>query len=665
MSLPSAPTIPDWPMCGQTTIQFFWNTPSQGSPFEKYTIACSALSYSQDVSANVNDFTVTGLTAGTEYDFTITATNATGTGPAAAFPQVAAGLLPFGPSQASVSTINDTSALVTWTPSTIANQAPTRWYIVTALPSTAGASTLVQTEYFYNTSTFFKGLSTNVSYRFLVQGVGSPGYCIPFAYTSTVQIFPETFLPSMVSGMQLWLDASVASNYALSSSNVTTWFDRSGNGRNGTLKSGAAVIQSNTLNGYPTVNFTAATFAGYSTFSTVTSNVEPSVFMVMKLYNTSATVMRQFLLAGNQGVRMLQTRESGGFGGLQTININWEVAPTTLHPTASYFQTFAQQPVNYMLNTTNGSNLNFGNQGRTSGFTYNSWQFGVNATNAWMDANVAEVLMYHGMMNNIDRQRIEGYLAWKWGLESSLADTHPYKTIRPSPARPQTLITSNRIIHFDASSWNASGNWPNQGTLGASHNAVLMTGARTKNAAGNGIVFDTNNYYLLSTLGLQTQYTLSAWAKLTTSNSFNGGAIFTEKDIDASPIPRAINMEIYTSGANIGGFFWRTNGQASVTTSNITAMSNYWVQYAYTVSTFNTTSTISYAYSNGALIASTLGTFTPTTNQKEYYIGANDEVWQGQPKMLGEIGEISVYSRPLTPLEIRQNYEARYTTYYP
>jgi hypothetical protein len=178
-------------MCGQTSIQFFWNTPSQGSPLQKYTIACAAISYSQDVSANVNDFTVTGLTAGTEYDFTITATNATGTGPAAAFPQVAAGLLPFGPSQASVSTINETSALVTWTPSTIANETPVRWYVITAQPSTAGASTLVQTEYFYNTSTFFKGVSTNIFYRYLVQGVGAAGYCAPFAYTSTVRTLPR------------------------------------------------------------------------------------------------------------------------------------------------------------------------------------------------------------------------------------------------------------------------------------------------------------------------------------------------------------------------------------------------------------------------------------------------------------------------------------------
>jgi hypothetical protein len=145
---------------------------------------------------------VTGLTAGTEYDFTITATNATGTGPAAAFPRVAAGVLPFGPSQATVSTMNATSALVTWTPSTIANEAPTRWYILTAQPSTAGASTLVKTEYAFRTSTIFKGLSTNVFYRFLVQAVGAPGYCPPFAYTSTVQI-PADFPLVVGSGTSL------------------------------------------------------------------------------------------------------------------------------------------------------------------------------------------------------------------------------------------------------------------------------------------------------------------------------------------------------------------------------------------------------------------------------------------------------------------------------
>jgi hypothetical protein len=188
MSVPSAPIIQEWPVCGLTTIQFFWDPPATGAPLTMYTLACPAISYTQDVSGDVTDFTVTGLTAGTEYDFTLTATNATGTSAPTPFPTVAPGLVPFGPSGATATRVNQTTALVTWTPSTIANQAPTRWYVISAEPTTGGASTLITTEYFFYNSTLFKGLSTNISYRFLVQGVASPGYCIPFAYSSTLQI---------------------------------------------------------------------------------------------------------------------------------------------------------------------------------------------------------------------------------------------------------------------------------------------------------------------------------------------------------------------------------------------------------------------------------------------------------------------------------------------
>jgi hypothetical protein len=475
--------------------------------------------------------------------------------------------------------------------------------------------------------------------------------------------------------MQLWLDASVTSNYTLSGSNLTRWYDRSGNSRDGTTFSGTVAVQSNSVNGLNSVYFNYAAMEGSNTFSGISSNTVPTVFMAMKTTGSGQLVTR-FLSLYKTGIEcQMLTRFDGATTGSTIITAQYalDYRATTSWPNfVDPFVAMGQALFNYNNVCVNGNAVmatnidSYAGTGRPSNWGYDSWRIGArNSTNAEMNGNLCELLMYHGVLNNIDRQRIEGYLAWKWGFQNSLAATHPFRSSAPPPAQQQTLITSNRIIHFDASSWNGTGVWPNQGSLGASNDAVLAAGTRTKNAAGNGVVFNTSNYYLLSTIGLQVQYTLSAWVKLTASNSFNGGAIFTEKDIDAAPGYRAINMEMYTSGNNIGGFFWRTNGQASVTTSNVLGMSNYWVQYAYTVSTFNTTSTMCYTYSNGALLASTLGTFTPTTNQKEYYIGANDEVWQGQPKMLGEIGEISVYSRPLTAAEIRQNYEARFRTYYP
>jgi hypothetical protein len=44
---------------------------------------------------------------------------------------------------------------------------------------------------------------------------------------------------------------------------------------------------------------------------------------------------------------------------------------------------------------------------------------------------IFEVLIYTGALTSTQRQQIEGYLARKWGLQSSLSSTHPYKKISP------------------------------------------------------------------------------------------------------------------------------------------------------------------------------------------------------------------------------------------
>lgn len=40
---------------------------------------------------------------------------------------------------------------------------------------------------------------------------------------------------------------------------------------------------------------------------------------------------------------------------------------------------------------------------------------------------MAEVIVGRSDLSTGDRQKLEGYLAWKWGLQDSLATGHPYK----------------------------------------------------------------------------------------------------------------------------------------------------------------------------------------------------------------------------------------------
>jgi hypothetical protein len=42
---------------------------------------------------------------------------------------------------------------------------------------------------------------------------------------------------------------------------------------------------------------------------------------------------------------------------------------------------------------------------------------------------IGEVIAFNGALSTRQRQQVEGYLAYKWGLRSVLPANHPYKNI--------------------------------------------------------------------------------------------------------------------------------------------------------------------------------------------------------------------------------------------
>jgi hypothetical protein len=50
--------------------------------------------------------------------------------------------------------------------------------------------------------------------------------------------------------------------------------------------------------------------------------------------------------------------------------------------------------------------------------------------NSWY-GNIHEIVSYETLLTADERQKVEGYLAYKWGLQSILPPTHPYKNTRP------------------------------------------------------------------------------------------------------------------------------------------------------------------------------------------------------------------------------------------
>jgi hypothetical protein len=75
-----------------------------------------------------------------------------------------------------------------------------------------------------------------------------------------------------------------------------------------------------------------------------------------------------------------------------------------------------------------------------------------------------EILIYQGAMSTEDRERVEGYLAHKWGLVDSLHFAHPYKFDPPrfeqyGISLLHTEIAGNKSVLENIMNWDAANDW--------------------------------------------------------------------------------------------------------------------------------------------------------------------------------------------------------------
>jgi len=429
-----------------------------GSPILYYTLACASISLSIQIPAPATTRTVSGLTNGTEHQFTITATNANGTGPAATFLSVQPGVLPFGPSLATLSSLNASTAIVTWNLSTIANEGASKWFVVTVLPSTASMSSYEKSAYIYERARTFQIPSTNISYRFLVQAINDTGYCPPFAYTNAVQFLLNAPLaPTNLQGLQLWLDGAdpLATGTApTNGTSITTWSDKSGAGnvaRAGGASTPTFVGGSNAISfdgaGYYSTNYSGS-LSNESLFVVFRrTNVTPSN-NAGTLFGTTGLGGRHFYtVTGNQN--NLYATQYGQIVGT--------VGPVSSIAVGSTF--IGELITNNNVQT---SYVTGGSQGTSVSVSYTAGRLGFigNTLNPSglptaiesYTGFLYEILGYSNAFNFFNRQKVEGYLAWKWGLQGNLPLLHSFRNDPPNVSSilsPSTI--SSMLVWLDAS----------------------------------------------------------------------------------------------------------------------------------------------------------------------------------------------------------------------
>jgi len=236
----------------------------------------------------------------------------------------------------------------------------------------------------------------------------------------------------------VWLDAADSATITLNGSTVSQWNDKSGNARHASQASAA---------NQPT--YTASAYAGKPalTFDGVNDNLE-----VNYIYSgDKATIYAVVSRLGGGSTEQWVFSSYGGANGTPLVAPMWTTGAGT-NEWATYSTTFlpngAELPTDGtpfalgLVSDISGSVLDaFTNGTRsaqhatsaryTGGGARNFIGAELNGASRFLSGRVSEIIQTETVLSTTDRQKLEGYLAWKWGLQGNLPIGHPYKNFPP------------------------------------------------------------------------------------------------------------------------------------------------------------------------------------------------------------------------------------------
>lgn len=265
----------------------------------------------------------------------------------------------------------------------------------------------------------------------------------------------QYFRPNDIRQLRVWLDAADLTTFTLSTnSTIARWqnkafgftstFARPGiNGLlGGTLNSQSAILGQTSLFDKPTVWFSTTS---EMFISTQLANGTNSFFTVVRPLTGLNALNPSTLIFGNIAVRDVYTNNitfnaSSNFYEYASVRSTFGVTYNTI-----FEFTTTENPINrpillsFVTSGSAAANIAtyFGDI-QTPAITNNGTAT-TNLSNYFINNHmystsieVAEIIVYSNTLSQYDRQRVEGYLAWKWGLNGDpFYNGHPFKFVSP------------------------------------------------------------------------------------------------------------------------------------------------------------------------------------------------------------------------------------------
>ena len=487
-------------------------------------------------SSTSTSATFTGLLAGTSYAIIVTGIN---TGGSTASSSLSVLTLPSVPFNVSQTTGSLTAITVSW----LGGFSATSYtYTLNGTSTTPSDDQGVANKY-----AVFTGLTSGTVYSIVVTAVNSSG---------SISSPPSV---SNVSGQYLWIDGNDplgSGTLPANNSTISTLYDKSGNSRNLSVTNPAtpATFSTNSVNGLANLVFANSVYRSATLTGTVLYPFD--VYLVLKLNSVTAATSI---------CSICQSNSASSYNALSFSSSKWSNASESSSRTTNTVASSTETSTGYILIqwTFGNSNFNIYRNGSqiayTSTYTYTppaslSFLLGLsvdNTTTGNFNGAIAEIVAYNTLQGTTNRQFIEGALAWKWGIQTSLSVVHPYYSTRPAglnlytaPSAPVSLNQTN------GSTTGFTINWT--GASGATRFTYILNGVNTTAASSTA----TSATFTGLTAG--TSYTVIV-------NAFNGPVANTSSDSFSAITSPTPLTGILSSNITSTGFTVSWSGGASAT----------------------------------------------------------------------------------------------------
>jgi hypothetical protein len=242
------------------------------------------------------------------------------------------------------------------------------------------------------------------------------------------------FNPRSISGLGMWLDASVTSSLTLNGNTVSEWRDLSGNGRHVSQATAAAQPDAagRTQNGRRVIDFDGGDFLlGNAASLTTLRNVPAATACIAARFDQTARNGALFNFATSTGsaiarFQMGQNSTVGGtYAGGRRLDADSFASAFFADNTNAQVLTGIADYANsdvfiYSAGTLQASNTSFQTNGNTENTSHSSVSLGNNSNNLIgsqaHDGWIGELLVWPRVLTDAERQRVERYLGRKWGI---------------------------------------------------------------------------------------------------------------------------------------------------------------------------------------------------------------------------------------------------------